>query len=167
MAKIVKQEYRLTRVDELRPHPLNPRQGDVGAIVDSIETNDFYGVVLVQESTGLILAGHHRWMAARQQGLKVIPVLWADVDDQHAIRILLGDNRTSDLATWDGAGLAHVLGVLAEEPGGLAGTGFTVDDLDRLNSDLVEPLAFEPPPATCPGCGARLTCGPCDEATAN
>ena len=52
---------------DLRPHPKNPNQGDVGAIVESIETVGFYGTVTAQKPRngrkhGRILAGEHRYV---------------------------------------------------------------------------------------------------------
>jgi len=88
-------------IDALKPHPRNPREGDIGAIHASINNNGFYGRVLAQKATGFILAGNHRWQAMTQAGAKEIPVEWIDVDDDHALRILLADNRTNDLASYN------------------------------------------------------------------
>lgn len=136
--KTTTQEYRTARVDELTPHPENPRQGDVGAIHTSIETNGFYGALIVQKSTGHILAGNHRLVAAVAAGAVTVPILEIDVDDVTAKRILLADNRTNDLATYDNEALAQLLTALAMEDE-LLGTGYDGDDLDLLLSDLANP----------------------------
>lgn len=75
------QRYEQVRVGELKPHPKNPRKGDTAAIQASIEANGFYGVVVAQRSTGFVLAGNHRLLAARQVGLETVPVVWGDVYD--------------------------------------------------------------------------------------
>lgn len=102
----------------LQPHPANPRQGDVSEIAELINENGWHGVVVAQASTGRILAGNHRYKAATmlyaEQGSVpgmvvsdndpvelLVPVHALDVDDDEALRILLGDNRASDLATYD------------------------------------------------------------------
>ena len=54
------QAYELVAPRALRPHPRNPRRGDVDAIEESIAENGFYGCVVAQRSTGYILAGNHR-----------------------------------------------------------------------------------------------------------
>lgn len=134
----VRQKYVRRKVDELTPHPSNPRQGDVGAIHGSIEANGFYGALVVQKSTGYILAGNHRLQAAVHAGATSVPVIEVDVDDETATRILLADNRTNDLASYDEDALAALLTGLAEA-GGLDGTGYDGDDVDRLLADVAPP----------------------------
>ena len=64
-----------------------------------------------------------------------VPVYWVDVDDATARRILLADNRTNDLATYDDAVLAELLTALAEDDD-LLGSGYDGDDLDDLLADI-------------------------------
>jgi hypothetical protein len=85
-------------VADLIPHPQNPRRGNVAAIVASIRANGWFGVLVVQRSTRYVLAGNHRLAAAVELGIEAEPVQWIDCDDRTALRILLADNRTSDLA---------------------------------------------------------------------
>jgi len=129
VSQVQAQEFESVAVDALKPHPSNPRKGDVGAIVTSIEANGFYGAVVAQRSTGYILAGNHRWMAAKESGLGSVPVLWLDVDDDRAKRILLADNRTNDLASYNDAALAEILAGLSPD---FAGTGYAEADLAKL-----------------------------------
>ena len=129
--QIINKSIRLTPIDDLKWHPSNPRRGSVEAIEESISVNGFWGTVAVQESTNRVIAGNHRWKAARKQGLTEIPVAWLDVDDETAERILLADNRTSDVATNDDRELATLLAKL-NEGAGLEGSGYTDDDLTAL-----------------------------------
>lgn len=122
--------------ERLRPHPNNPNQGDVGAIVDSIHENGFYGVIVAQKATSRILAGEHRWRAAREAGLVRVPVMWLDCDDDAALRVLLADNRTAELGLRDETKLHELLMQLIDTPDGLAGTGYDPDFLDSLAADL-------------------------------
>jgi hypothetical protein len=128
----VKQTHGLSNIDDIQPHPRNPRQGDVGALHESVEANGFYGTVIVQKATGFIVAGNHRWLVAKQRGADKIPVTWVDVDDDTALRILLVDNRTNDLASYDTPALAAILEQLLEGTGTLVGTGYDGDALDDL-----------------------------------
>jgi hypothetical protein len=66
--------------------------------------------------------------------MKEVPVYWVDVDDTEAQRILLADNRVSDLATWDDSILVGLLEGLAND-GALLGSGYDGDDLDALLYD--------------------------------
>ena len=123
-------------IADLTLHPKNPREGDIGAIHGSLEANGFYGVIVVQESTGYVLVGNHRLQAARAAGMDTVPVAFVDVDDELALRILLADNRTAELATNNDAGLAKILQDLQQTGDALDGTGYDSDDLDQLLHDL-------------------------------
>lgn len=133
---IINQTIETVPIDSLRPHPKNPRRGNLEAITESISHNGFYGTVIAQKSTGLILAGNHRWLAAQANDAKEIPVIWLDIDDDHALRILLADNRTNDIAEYDDTLLTELLNDLAEETGTLLGTGYNEDDIDELLNEL-------------------------------
>lgn len=133
---IVSQEYEMVPVGAVEPHPDNVNQGDVAAIVQSIQHNRFYGAVTVQRSSSRILAGKHRWLAARECGLELVPVIWVDVDDQEAIRIMLADNRTTRLGVDDPAALADLLQRVQDDTGSLSGTGFDEAALQELLADL-------------------------------
>ena len=136
MAKVATQRFTTVKVDQVQPHPLNPRQGDVAVIGESIEANDFYGALIVHEPTGNILVGSHRWQAARTAGLDELPAFLIDVDEDRARRIMAVDNRASDLAGWNEAGLVALLREMIPTPTGLAGSGFTDAALMRLVTDL-------------------------------
>lgn len=129
-------ETKSVNVLNIQPHPMNVRQGDVGAIVESLKAHGQYRPIVVQRSTGNILAGNHTWKAAKILGLKTLEVTYVDVDDDEALRILLVDNRTNDLATYDDPALSEILKQLSETELGLTGTGFDGDDLDELLNTL-------------------------------
>jgi hypothetical protein len=129
-------DYEQVPVDRLSAHPENPRRGNVDAIVASIEANGFYGAVVAQRSTGYVLVGNHRWQAAQRVGMKTVPVVWVDVDEDRARRILLVDNRSNDIAGWDDDALAALLDELAITGDALAGTGFGADELLDIAATL-------------------------------
>lgn len=116
----------------IEPHPNNVRQGDIGAIATSLETHGQYRPIVVQESSNRILAGNHTYKAAAALGWDKIAVVYVDVDDDQAQRIMLVDNRTNDLAGYDEPALVELLEQLSTTPTGLDGSGFTEDDLDDL-----------------------------------
>lgn len=117
-------ETTLTPVEEVREHPDNPRRGDVEAIKESIRTNGVYRPIVVQESTGFILAGNHTYRAMKELGEEKVPVVFVDVDDTAARRIMIADNRTADLGDYDTDTLTQLLESL---DGDLEGTGYTSD----------------------------------------
>lgn len=107
----------------LKPHPDNPRRGDTERIKESIRANGFYGAVVVQKKTGLIIAGNHRVKAAIELGIDQVPVIEHDCDDATASRILLADNRTSDVAGYDEDTLRDLL-IDATRSNNILGTGY-------------------------------------------
>jgi len=136
------------RIDDVRPHPNNVRQGDIGAISESLQAHGQYRAIVAQRSTGLILAGNHTWKAAKQIGWRDIAVHFIDCDDDQAMRILLADNRANDLASYDDAALAELLKELNATELGLQGTLFDGNDLDELIVKLegIHGFVIEQPP---------------------
>lgn len=126
----LKTEY--ITLTKLTPHPRNVRQGDVGAISQSLTEHGQYRPLVVQRSTGHIVAGNHTYRAAAALGWKQLAVTYLDITDDEALRILLVDNRTNDLAAYDDAALTELLAALAATDQALTGTGFDGDDLDDL-----------------------------------
>lgn len=125
-------EFDWVPVDSLEPHPENARQGDVGAISESLRVNGIYRPLLVQKSSNLILKGNNTWQAVKALGWKEVPVTYADVEDDEAVRIMLADNRLADKAGYYNVALASVLMDLDS----LDGTGFTPPDIDDIVKDL-------------------------------
>jgi len=129
-------EHLLVPIANVSQHPQNPNNGDIDAVVESILANGFYNPVVVQESSGRIVAGNTRYAALLSLGETQIPVVLADIDDEQAIRVLVADNRTAELAVRDNRDLEKLLRQLEASEAGLAGTAYTQDDfleLRRLN----------------------------------
>ena len=138
-------EYTIVDIDSVETHPKNVRQGDIGAISESLKAHGQYRPIVVDKRTNRILAGNHTWKAAKTLGWTQINAGFIETkDDDEAIRILLADNRTTDLASYDDAELANLLKDLAETDEGLIGTAFDGDALDQLLMDLEqEPFGLD------------------------
>lgn len=170
MAELAEQHYEVVSLDEVRQHPDNPRRGDLDAIKASVDRNGFYGALIVQRSSGYILAGNHRYLAAKASGLTELPVLFVDADVDQARRIMVADNRTSDLAINDEASLLALLRSIGEED--LSGTGYDADALAKLVA-RVEPTSPDdfkdldpdnlPIEHRCPACGYEWSGNPTPE----
>lgn len=143
-------ELATVEIATLKPHPDNPRRGDVPAIMRSLERFGQQKPIVVQRSTGYVVAGNHTLEAARRLGWTTIQAVIQDLDDETARAYLIADNRTSDKASYDKAALGRlVTSVLS-----LEGTGFNEDDLEVLREELsgsterrrqtsVEPIRLE------------------------
>jgi len=138
--RILPQRYETVAVDAIRPHPKNVNLGDKASIAESIQTNGFFGTILVQESSGFILAGKHRWEQAQAAGASEVPVVYVDVDDAAAKKIMLADNRTGRLGHDDPQKLAELLQDIIGESGDLLGTGFSQSDLDKIIGGIGDDL---------------------------
>lgn len=125
-------------IDSVQVHPRNPRQGDVGAVAESLTRFGQKKPIVVQASTGFVVAGNHLLMAARQLGWTKIAANVADMDDREAMGYLLADNRTSDLGTYDQDILKAIL-IEEARAGNLAATGYDGDDVDAMVLDLLHP----------------------------
>jgi DNA modification methylase len=143
------------RAVDLKPHPENPRRGDVGLIADSLRLHGQFKPVIVQASTGYLIAGNHTRLAAlrlleedRADGLtnsrwEHLYTVVRDLTDDEARAILLDDNRTSDVGGYDSQALLDVLGQLPSLDA-VAGYGPSdVADLQRLLApDAPGPVAL-------------------------
>lgn len=135
---LVPQTYELAPVGAIAAHPENPNSGDLDSIGESLDANGFFGACLVQRSTGLILAGTHRWLAAKAAGLASVPVIWADVDDEHALRILLADNGTSRNRKIAQDAVARIMKRL----GSHKGTGYSAEEQERFIASIRPTLGY-------------------------
>lgn len=163
-------------IADLKPRKGNPRQGDTGAIRESLETNGQFKPIVVNRRTGEVLAGNHTLKAAIELGWQRIAATYVDATPEQAARIVLADNRTSDLAGYDSQLLLDAL----RELGDLDGTGYTSEDVSALLRELGAEVVTEgktdpdqvpsPPaePTAKPGDlwqlgDHRLTCGDCTD----
>ena len=124
-------------IDELHPHPRNyvkHPEAQLEHLAQSIKDYGLYrNVVIAQDGT--ILAGHGVVEAARRTGLVTIPVvrLGIGADDPKALKLLAGDNETSNLAEVDDRALTDMLKeIYSTGPGALVGTGYDEQMLASL-----------------------------------
>lgn len=114
--------------ETLKEYPGNPRKGDIDKIAESLVANGQYKPIVVQKDTNFVLVGNHTLKAIKKLGWDFVDVVWADVNDIEAKRIVLADNRTSDGSTYDYTALNEMIMSLPE----LDGTGYDKAALDQL-----------------------------------
>jgi hypothetical protein len=158
--------------------PRNPKGHDLGAIHESLGRNGYIAPIILNETTGKIVAGHGRLDALQQLKASgapapdrvqvtgkdwLVPVVRGVnfASDADAEAYVIGDNQLTMLGGWDEAMLASILSDLAAQDS-LNGTGFDADDLDamlrRAQVDPQPPIADqgrsdEKAPISCPECG--------------
>jgi ParB-like chromosome segregation protein Spo0J len=123
----------------LKAWPKNPRTHDLDSLKASLEANGQFRPILIQKSSGRIIAGHGTWQAAKALGWTDVTVQRLDVDDEAAKRILVADNRTSDHAGYNEGGLLKILESLPS----LTGTGFSDESLADLSEFKTKPFITE------------------------
>lgn len=143
----------------------NPKDHDIGGLINSLHRFDFTQPGLLDERTGQLVAGHGRFEAVARvrdgkgqppegvrvddQGRWLVPVVrgWASRDDRHAEAYLVYDNKGSEVGGWNKHLLAEVLVDIAEStPVLLAATGVDGDDLDQLLADVALADSSSPAP---------------------
>ena len=110
MQKIV-----MLRVDQLHPHPVNPRKdlGDLTELADSIKAKGvlqnltvvpFYSTThgRIMEGLYTIIIGHRRHAAAKLAGLKELPCVITEMTDEEQIDTMAIENlQRSDLTAYE------------------------------------------------------------------
>jgi len=165
-------------VGSIRPYENNPRHNAeaVDAVAKSIEQFGWRQPI-VTDASGVIIIGHTRLLAAKQLGMKTVPVHVAEgLSDAQVKALRIADNATGDIATWDYELLPLELKDLQAMDFDMSMLGFDEDELAKLlapegTEGLTDPDAVpEPPPepitqpgdlwllgayTTCPHCGTK------------
>lgn len=91
------------KTSELIPYEKNPRKNDeaVEYVAKSIKEFGFK-VPMVVDKNNVIVAGHTRYKASLELGLKEVPCIVADDLTEEQIKAFrLADNKVSEMAEWD------------------------------------------------------------------
>ena len=97
---------RLVKIDEIDPNPNQPRQvmGDLSELMASIAEKGIIEPIIVRQRGGRfqIVAGERRYQAAVQVGLRDVPIVIREVDDDEIIEIALIENiQRKDLTPFE------------------------------------------------------------------
>lgn len=144
----------------------NPRLNDkaVPEVKKSIEEYGFLVPVVIGKDN-VIKAGNTRFKAARELGLKKIPVVRAEhLTEEQLQGFALADNKTAEYATWDMKKLSRMFSIheLQYVP------GFGKADCEKVQAFLLKESGNPPPEQsqlkgkshllhTCPQCGFQYS----------
>jgi hypothetical protein len=141
------------RIDKIPHLPGNPKDHDMGAIIESIKTFGFLDPLGIGALTGNDIDGNGRLDALRQMKLDNMPLprgIQADTDGMWMVPTVAGIdwlnerqemaagialNKTTELGGWNLALLSEALANLATQ-NELNGTGFDRDDVDALLKEV-------------------------------
>jgi len=125
-------------IERIRPYKNNARMhspAQVKQIAASIERFKFMNPVLVGDD-GTIIAGHGRVEAAKQLGMKELPVLrFSHLTAAERRAFVIADNKIAENSSWNTDILREEFGVLKGDDFDLAALGFT----DSEVLDVMEP----------------------------
>jgi hypothetical protein len=124
-------EIKRVDVDSLVEFPDNPRTSNLDGIKESIKKHGQYRPLTVNKNNNQILTGNHTWLAMKELGIKQCSVMFVEVDDLTAKKIVLVDNRANELATYDKEIMVDLLTEFMEL-GKLLGTGYSADEVDDI-----------------------------------
>jgi hypothetical protein len=96
-------EIKRVSIDELKPHPKNPRTHPDSAIEKlerSIKEFGWTNPILVS-ADGYVLAGHARLKAAKIAGIKEVPVIYLPLEGAKAEAYMIADNRLQEETEWN------------------------------------------------------------------
>jgi ParB family chromosome partitioning protein len=118
---------RIVAIDQVDPNPNQPRQvmGDLSELMASIAEKGIIEPIIVRQrgSRFQIVAGERRYQAAVQVGVREIPIVIREVDDNEIIEIALIENiQRKDLTAFEEAEALHALATRC---------GYTHEDLAR------------------------------------
>ena len=147
-------------LDDIIQADTNPKDHDLGVLYQSMKRFGFTNPIIINESTGKLLAGHGRLQTIkmmRDNGEKApdrieveldtgdetieywhVPVLYGVSIDNlaEAQAYLIADNRLTELGGWKPMDLMENLSEILEETGNLDGTGYDLDDVETILSDI-------------------------------
>lgn len=99
----VKLEVVMSPIGSIHPYENNPRENSVAIyqVAESIRAYGFQQPIVV-DVNNVIVAGHTRYLAAKELGLKTVPVVVAKHLTEAQIKAYrIADNKTHDFSTWD------------------------------------------------------------------
>lgn len=121
----------LTGPAAIKEHPENYNEGADGIVAASLDSHGFYGGILVQRSTGYVIAGNTRYRVAMSKSAASMPGFWLDVDDDEAREILAVDNGSSRLSVFNASKLLALV-MQTDESRRAAATSFSAERLAQL-----------------------------------
>ena len=121
-------------LDLLHPDSANPRnmsEAEQETLRRSIRVHGFAEPILARRADSVIIGGHQRLVAARAEGLTVVPVIFLDISVDQGRLLGLALNRIT--GSWDDDLLARQLAELDAIPGeDLTDSGFDKDEIGLL-----------------------------------
>ena len=118
--------------NNMKKHPIH----QIDKIASQIATFGFDQPIVVDKHN-VIIKGHGRREASLRLGLKAVPVIVQDLDENQARAARIADNKVAE-SEFDEEMLRFELGTLDRTDFDLSLTGFDIGELDKMMADPVE-----------------------------
>ena len=119
--------------------PDNAHVSDVAKIQESIVAHGFR-VPLIVDSKGTVICGNGRLRAAKNLGMKLIPVIRQDfLSPEARTAFAMIENRVHEYGTWDEKVLTKILDDVGKAKAAIP-TGFSIDDMNAIKFRAVGKL---------------------------
>jgi len=161
-------------LEEIKKWPANPKRHDFDALGESIERFGFVQPLLLNEATGMLVAGHGRFeelsrrfdagepapgrIKVLDDGQWAIPVIRgvSFANEAEAAAFALADNRLVELGGWNEVALAGVIKEIEAAGASFSGMGWDQGQIEALNAfaGMMSPN-FPEPGAVNPGMPAE------------
>ena len=132
---ITTKEMKLVGIEKLVPYVNNARThsaDQINKLRSSIREFGFINPVIIDKDYGVI-AGHGRIMAAKEEGIKEVPCVFADhLNEAQKKAYILADNRMALDAGWDEELLRVEIESLEDYGFNVELTGFSPDELSNI-----------------------------------
>lgn len=121
-------------IEDIQPYYNNPRKHDsISEVKESIRRVGFRGSIWVDRNN-VIIAGHGRYMAAKELGMKEVPVsVMDDLTEAEVKYLRIKDNRASEQSDWDYEAYQTELAELRDMDYDVADLEYEVTGLDFRN----------------------------------
>jgi DNA modification methylase len=125
-------------IGSLRPWPGNPRlmpPQEMESLKRSISQWGMVEPIVVRRADRMVIGGHQRLEAARAMGLRKVPVVYVDLDENEARLLNIALNKIH--GEWDLPKLGALLDELRDLPDlDVTLSGFDGEEMDRLLAEL-------------------------------
>lgn len=101
---------------------------------------------IVIDGKGIVLAGNGTLTAAKELGWDTIAVVRSELTRTEATAYAIADNRSAELAEWDGVSLAETLRSLQSEDFDLDAVGFTGEEIDEMLGGFADAILDDEEP---------------------
>jgi DNA modification methylase len=131
-------QVKMVKINELKPHPKNPRIHPDSAMSKLIKSINQFGFTnpILADKNGIILAGHARCKAAQKSGINEVPVIFLDLEGADADAYLITDNKVQEETKWAKDSLADLIKELKDLDYDTSFTGFDAPEIEELFNDV-------------------------------